>query len=1000
MNRFPPFSVLIVALSFSLCHSQTGPGGVGSNDGTSSLIMWFRPDYGLSTSGTAIDSWENAAGIPAFNMSESGSQRPTLITNAVNGYAEINFNGNNRLETGQTLTSSNFITNQASSFVVVKADNITQQSSVYTTYPHPNSNRFTCHIPWGGIVYFDIGTCCSNNARIEINNLNGLTNYSIWAYVANSSNGKQLFRNDHLLQNRPNTSNYVSDSNQHFNLGGNTPSAAGFEGDMTEIAIFKSKVNFAQRIIISNYLSAKYNQALTTNDFYTQDEALNGNFDYNVAGIGQTGGTNHTDSQGTGIVRMHSPSNLNNNEYLFWGENIKDATYEFTTNTTNYTEQLNTTWRVSKTNDLGTVTIVFDTSALDLSGFQGSSCPPLQLIIDNDADFQSPISVHSLSITGTTATAIGVSFSDDDYFTLRYTDQIVWDGSAFFNGSGTAYAPSVADACLKLTVKAGSPTTLSATAHVREVEVESGATLNVNDGLLLEVEDSVIIDGTLDLLGEAQLIQNHTSISFNSGNGSLIIRQQGTTNLYNYNYWSAPVNRSGRWEIGWLEDINGPITFTSNVNADPTTMPITLSSRWLYTFSGYTNDYTGWQKEETNTVITPGEGYTLKGSGATSVEQEFIFKGIPNDGNYTKVAFSGYDILLGNPYPSALNANQFITDNLGVIEGTLYFWEHFSSNNSHHLKDYEGGYAVYNLMMGTKAVADNSGLTSGIGAATKLEPKGSISVGQGFFTSIVGTGNIAFNNSQRVFAKDSDDGSIFYKSNNNKSTTTQDNRTKIWFAFLEPNNIKKILGLGYDPIHASIGYDNGYDAISIDKFKNDIYWPLEDKELVIQALPHINIGDELLVTIKATDSGIYKMTIDDSQHLPDALEVYLKDYETHSYYDLRNTIAEINLQSGTYENRFAIVFQKANLLNTETPIENNISMSYNNIDKTLTISQLEDLNQVESVIIYDANGKKILNKKSLKSEQLNLSPFQDGLYILSVKLKTNILFQTVKFLKY
>ncbi|OBQ55868.1 T9SS type A sorting domain-containing protein [Tamlana sp. s12] len=1003
--KYLAFFITILMVNFS--HAQTGPGGVGTNDGTSNLIMWFRPDHGVSTSGSAVDSWENAAGVAAFNMSESTTQRPTLTTNAVNGYDEVSFNGSNRLRTGMTLTASNFIVDEASSFVVIKADNITQRSCVYTTDPLVGSTRFTCHIPWNGSVYYDIGSCCGNDARIQISGLTGLTNYSIWSYDANPTTGKQLYRNENLLQTRGNTTTYNSYSTQRFNLGGNTSGTEGFVGDMTEVAIFKTKVNTAQRIIINNYLSAKYDQTLTANNFYLQDNAANGDFDHNVAGIGQASdGSSHTDSQGTGIVRINTPSNLSNGDYLFWGENIKDATYEFATNTTNYTEQLNTTWRVSKANNLGTVTVTFDISAIDLSGFQGTTCSPLQLILDNDSDVSSPTSVYPLSISGTTATATGVSFSNGDYFTLRYTDQIVWDGSAFFNGSGTANAPSAADACLKLTVKAGSPATLNATAHVREVEVEPGATLNVNDGLLIEVEDFVTIDGTLDLLGEAQLIQNHSLATSNSGNGSLIIRQQGTTNLYNYNYWSAPVNRVDRWEIGWLEDANGPISFSSNVDADPSTSPITLSSRWLYTFSGNTNNYADWQKIETGTVISPAVGYTLKGSGATGTEQEYVFKGIPNDGEYTKVAFPGYDLLLGNPYPSALNADQFIADNTGIIDGTLYFWEHFDSNNSHYLKDYEGGYATYNLMMGTPAVADNSGLTSGSGFATKAAPTGNISVGQGFFTTIIAYGDVIFNNAQRVFAKDSDAngtlgvGSIFYKSNSNKSTTTQDNRTKIWFAFLEPNNIKKIFGLGYDPNHATIGYDNGYDAISFDEFKNDIYWPLEGKELVIQALPHINIEDELPVTIKATDSGIYKMTIDDSQHLPNALEVFLKDYETNSYFDLRNTIAEINLQSGTYENRFAVVFQKESLLNTEGATKNAVTATYNKPTETLTLNHIEDLSNIASVIIYDVNGKKVITKRSLKSASIDVSALSEGLYILNLKLKSDSNKHSMKFLKY
>ncbi|RZQ51167.1 hypothetical protein C1E23_21030, partial [Pseudoalteromonas phenolica] len=90
---------------------------------------------------------------------------------------------------------------------------------------------------------------------------------------------------------------------QRFNLGGNTSGVSGFVGDIAEIAIYKVKRTTVERIIIDNYLAAKYGQSLSANDFYNEDTS-GGNFDHKVAGIGQASdGSNHSDSQGTGIVR-------------------------------------------------------------------------------------------------------------------------------------------------------------------------------------------------------------------------------------------------------------------------------------------------------------------------------------------------------------------------------------------------------------------------------------------------------------------------------------------------------------------------------------------------------------------------------------------------------------------------------------------------------------------------------------------------------------------------
>ncbi|WP_100614984.1 proprotein convertase P-domain-containing protein [Confluentibacter citreus] len=991
----------INSITLNLCYAPTpiggysGPGGVGSNDGTSDLIIWYRPDNGISTTGTLIDSWINSAGVPAFDISETGTQRPTLISGAINGYDEVSFNGSNRLRTGLTLNSSNFIVNQASSFIITRADNIWQTSSVYLT-DGLDGNRFSNHIPWAGSVYFDIGNCCGTDARIEVGGLTGLNNYSIWSYDANPASGKQLYRNEDLLQDRASSSTFTNYAGHQFNLGGNTSGSNGFMGDVGELIIFKTKVNTAQRIIINNYLSAKYNQPLASNDIYSRDNPGNGDFDHHVAGIGQANdGSNHTDSQGTGIVRISNPSTLSNNKFLFWGEETINPTYNFSTNTTNYTEQLNSRWRVSQPgNNIGNVTISFDISGIDLSGKQ--SCVDLELVIDNNYDFSSPSNVYPLTIVGNTATATGVELLNNRYFTLRYTDQIVWNGSNFYNGAGAGNAPNNTDSCLKLTVKSGVAANLIFDAHVREVEIESGATLNIANGVLLETENQVVINGILDLLGEAQLIQNHAGPSLNSGTGSLRAKQQGTTNAFNYNYWSSPVARSGNWQIGYLEDAHGPLFFTPGINPNPATSPITLSSRWLYSYKGPSGNYNVWSKLSPTTNLSPGVGYTMKGSGGSASEEEYIFRGIPNDGTYNIPVTAGTDFLTGNPYPSALNANQFITDNLSVIDGSLYFWESFTTNNSHYLSDYEGGYAARNLLLAIPAVADNSGLTSGLGVPAKPAPTPFINVGQGFFTTITNSGTLTFTNAQRAFARESLGATVYYKTNNTKETI--DDRPKIWFSFTTPKGQIRIIALGYDS-HTTKGYDKGYDAKSYDNLKNDLYWLLDDEALVIQALPSINIEDDLPLEIKTADAGLYKFSINKMENLPDNLNIYLLDKNQNIYYNLRNTEAHLLLDKGIF-NDYSIVFTEDQSLGT-TPIEDkNIFVSYNSNTKTLKLYIKQPLNDIESFQIYNTLGQAILNIKTPESNSIDISSLPNSIYFLKVNTIHNENSKSIKFVKY
>lgn len=979
--------ILLSSVSFN-CFAQTGPGGVGTNDGSSDLVMWYRTDNAVTTSGSNVTTWGNSAGYSDHTMTQSGSSSPQLIIGSLNGYDEIQFNASGILQTGLNLSTSNFITNQASSYLYAKANVITS-SWPYSTLPH-QAQRFSCHVPWSNnIVYFDIGQCCSASARIQVGGQSNLTTYSLWSYDANPSSGKQLYRNGTLLQNRANTTTYSSHASHRFGLGDN------FNGNMTEVIIFKTKVNTAQRLIIDNYLAAKYGQTLATNDLYTQDTSGNGNFDHDVAGIGQaTDGTNHTDSRGTGIVRISTPSALSNGDFLFWGEETKDPSYAFATDGTNYTEQLNSKWRIGKVNDLGTVTVAFDITGMDLSGKQ--SCQPLQLVVDNDSDFSSP-TAYDLTITGTTATVTGVSFTDGDYFTLRFLDQIVWDGTSFFNGSGAANAPDNTNECLKFTVKSGASGTLTFDAHVREVEVENGGTIRVADGILLEVENQVNVDGIIDLLGEAQLIQNHSNTTSNSGTGELRIRQQGTVNLYNYNYWSAPVNRGGAWQIGYLEDVNGVINFSGDWDANPATSPITLSSRWLYDFNAVSGEYAGWNSLSTTDNLTPGRGYTMKGSGATATEQGYVFKGIPNDGNYSYTVTANNDFLIGNPYPSALSAKEFINDNLSTIDGTLYFWEHFTTNNSHALAAYEGGYATYNLMMSLPAIAGNTGMTSGNGVASKDKPTGNIPVGQGFFVTIDNAGSLVFNNEQRVFAKESTSNAIFYRSSTpENTTTTTDDRIKIWLSFIEPSEHKRVIGLGYDA-NATQGYDKGYDAKAYDDQRNELYWVLNDEKLSILALPQLDITEELPLGIKASDAGNYIFGIEEMENVPADVTVYLKDNYSSTYYNLSDAEVTINLDATVDHERFSIVFQESGTLSINEEELSEVNLIDNDVTNILTIQNLKE-NKIKQLSIYNMVGQHVLEKKGNNiSSQVNISALSNGVYILKVKTDKGI--QSFKFIR-
>ncbi|MDQ5930243.1 MAG: fibronectin-binding autotransporter adhesin, partial [Bacteroidota bacterium] len=84
--------------------------------------------------------------------------------------------------------------------------------------------------------------------------------------------------------------------------------------------------------------------------------------------------------------------------------------------------------------------------------------------------------------------------------------------------------------------------------------------------------------------------------------------------------------------------------------------------------------------------------------------QPVTFTGVPNNGNYSFAVGANQYNLIGNPYPSALDADAFINDNSSIISGALYFWTHstpITQSGSKYVYS-SNDYATYNISGGVK----------------------------------------------------------------------------------------------------------------------------------------------------------------------------------------------------------------------------------------------------------------------------------------------------------
>lgn len=541
-------------------------------------------------------------------------------------------------------------------------------------------------------------------------------------------------------------------------------------------------------------------------------------------------------------------------------------------------------------------------------------------------------------------------------------------------------------------------------------------TLTANNNSKIEVTHYLKLNGKIDLNGRSQLVQTLNSDLDPSSSGTIERDQQGTGNKYDYNYWSSPVGISNSttnnnsYKIATvLKDgtTSSPqnITWTTGYDG-ATTSPITLSSYWLFKFQNLSDQYANWQFVGQNGDLLAAQGFTMKGTGlpgSPTPKQNYTFVGKPNNGKIQYTVTSNLLYLMGNPYASAWNAEQFISDNLASTTGTLYLWEHFGGN-THNLRDYQGGYATKNLSGSTKAISDP--MVSGIGTGSKFPTK-YFPVGQAFF--VVGSasgGNMIFDNNQRLFIKEDDplSGSLFrnpnqntsipdvthFDNNSNDVDLQVDNFTKIRLNYETYNNFKRDVLLAFMNENATSGIDSGYDAEHIDEQLDDMYFANSGMKLNIQGDGFFNVNNRYPIGVEASNQGIVKFSIEETRNLNADQEVYIYDSLTETYHSIKDQTFAVNIPAGINITRFSLRFKTDESLGTSNPeLVNGLTIVFANNTNVLTIKNEKLDTEVISVSVFTILGQNIatypVENQSQSNIQMPISISATGTYIVKVQ---------------
>jgi len=368
--------------------AQTGPGGIGTS---ANNVLWLSANFGVTQSGGLVSQWNDRSGNNnhALLPGSIPTAKPSYVANSVNGYPSLDFDGTD----DQLWVTDNATLDltQWHFFIVVTADLQKNYNAWMVKGDDSDEN-------WEMLSYSDgnihTPTKYTDGTRTIPSSAGGqvtTTTFDVIEYSYSTGVGRDVYKNAaNIITDNENKTPRVN-SLPLYIANERTTTGREVNGDIAEVVAFNAPLNSAQRLIVNNYLAAKYARTLSSGDVYVQDNAGNGNYDHDVAGIGRVDGSNtQTDSRGSGILQIGKAGygGLGDDEFLLWGhDNATLGAYGSTDFPVGLQGRLHRVWRVSEVNSSGAAVNVGNTDiTFDLAGLGTVTASDLRLLVDTDGD--------------------------------------------------------------------------------------------------------------------------------------------------------------------------------------------------------------------------------------------------------------------------------------------------------------------------------------------------------------------------------------------------------------------------------------------------------------------------------------------------------------------------------------------------------------------------------------------------------------------------------------
>lgn len=516
----------------------------------------------------------------------------------------------------------------------------------------------------------------------------------------------------------------------------------------------------------------------------------------------------------------------------------------------------------------------------------------------------------------------------------------------------------------------------------------SGCLLQVNSGnVVINADNTVTVANqvrinpaaTFTLEDTASLLQTAGTTNTNIG----IIRSKRRTQpvkRLDFTYWSSPVAGQTLYNLS-------PATMADKYYSwNP------VSQAWVTHMNG-------------NVTMTDAKGYIVRApqsfSTTSAVQYEAIFQGVPNNGDISIPVYGNTSTLpadykwnlIGNPYPSAVDLDEFLSyaNNVAALDGTIYLWTHNSAPSNAVPGDQTynytaNDYATYNLSGGvatSPATPDplNPEISDNFNGAI---PTKHLASGQAFFVRGLGNLPARFTNDMRI----QDENNRFFRNMNpvkRNAANSGIEKNRFWLNLRNNQGAFNQTLVGYIE-GATNGLDRGFDGSLFGGNHVTIYSINDSQKLAIQgrALPFDN-SDVVNLGIKTTIAGAFTISLDMLDGLFVNQDIYLKDNLQNAIHNLKSGPYSFTTGIGTFENRFQIVYRNEAL---GIPEFNPESIVIYKKDKDVVVTS--GTATIEGVKVFDIQGRLLFDGQKINASEKVIKSLPPTDQVLIVQVVTTV----------